>query len=92
MPFPRFQQMSQSEDERAAELYRIGWSQPEVARVMGRSRKAVRQALKRMGVPTRTSKSGQRELIDRQRVKDNRRKPVNSVFQLASKSVEPLAA
>ena len=83
MPWPQYAQMSRAEDERAADLYRIGFSQPEVARVIGRSRKAVRQALNRMNVKPRSSKAGQREWIDRQRCKDNRKKPVRSVFDLA---------
>jgi ParB-like chromosome segregation protein Spo0J len=84
MPWPQYEQMSRAEDERAAELYELGFSQPEVAGALGRSRKAVRQALKRMGVPIRTSQQGQREWIDRQRVKDNRKRPVNSVWQLGA--------
>jgi hypothetical protein len=82
MPFP---QMSKAEDERAAELYSLGFSQPEVAGALRRSRKAVRQALRRMGVQARSPHAGQREWIARQRVKDNRKKPVSSVFDLARK-------
>jgi biotin operon repressor len=82
MPFPQFAQMSAEEDRKAAELYEFGLSQPEVARRIGRSRNAVRQALRRMGIQVRTAKQGQREWLDRPRVKVNR-KPVRSVFELA---------
>jgi ParB-like chromosome segregation protein Spo0J len=83
MPFPQFEQMSRAEDERAAELYGLGFSQPEVAGALGRSRKAVRNALRRMEVSPRNPAQGQREWIERQRVKDNRKKPARSVFELS---------
>jgi IS30 family transposase len=74
--------MSQAEDEQIAELYSFGYSQPEVARRVGRSRTAVRRALKRQGIEARSPKQAQREWIDSQRVKDNRQRPVSSVFEL----------
>jgi hypothetical protein len=82
MPFPNYPQMSQAEDEQIAELYSFGYSQPEVARRVGRSRMAVRRALKRQGIESRTPKQAQREWLDSQRVKDVRKKPVSSVFEL----------
>lgn len=82
MPFP---QMAPHEDDRAAELYALGFSQPEVAGIMNRSRKAVRQALKRKGIQPRTSPDGYREWI-RRAGHGNRRKRINSVFALGATS------
>lgn len=84
MPFPNFQQLSPAEDERIAELYEMGFSQPEVARAVGRSRQAVRQALRRTGVPVRTSKQGQHEWLKRKNFISGRRMPPNSVFALGA--------
>jgi IS30 family transposase len=82
MPFPQFEQMSQAEDDQIAELYAFGYSQPEVARRVGRSRNAVRRSLKRQGIEPRQPKAAQREWLDAQRVKDVRKKPAISVFHL----------
>jgi hypothetical protein len=85
MAFHQFQQMTEAEDQRAAELYRLGFSQPEVARVIGRSRKAVRQALARSSIAPRSRADGYREWIARARGRGNRAKPpARSVFELSA--------
>lgn len=52
--------MTMPEAARAVQMYREGYSQPQIATALGRSRKAVRTALRQLGVQTRTSADGYR--------------------------------
>lgn len=94
MPFPNFARISPEEEAQAVALYRRGWSQQEVAEKIGRSRRAVRNALDRAGVRPRSperTKAAQRSR-ERDRLRSARRRaterratvpPLRSVFDLA---------
>lgn len=52
--------MTMPEAKRAAQMYAEGYSQPQVAKTLCRSRKAVRTALRQLGIPMRSSAEGLR--------------------------------
>jgi hypothetical protein len=54
------QLLTMPEATKAAQMYRQGLSHPQVARELGRSRKAIRTALRLLGVPARNASEAQR--------------------------------
>jgi biotin operon repressor len=52
--------MTMPEATKALQLYEAGYSQPQIAAEIGRSRKAVRTAFRQLGVQPRSSTDGYR--------------------------------
>jgi IS30 family transposase len=53
------------EARHVAKLYGMGYSQTQIARSLGRSRSAIRTALRLLGIPTRTPTAGYRAWLAR---------------------------
>jgi hypothetical protein len=51
------------EAKRAVQMHEQGYSQPQIAQALGRSRKAIRTGLRHMGVTPRTSADGYRSWL-----------------------------
>lgn len=57
--------MTMPEATRAVQMYAEGYSQPQIAKALGRTRTAVRTAFKQLGVKQRTPTEGVREWVKR---------------------------
>lgn len=57
--------MTMPEATKAVQMYQSGASQPEIAEALRRSRKAVRTALRQLGVPARSASDAQRVRYNR---------------------------
>lgn len=58
--------MTMPEAKKAAQMYEEGYSQPQIAQEIGRTRKAVRTAFRQLGIQPRSSAEGYRLWLAKQ--------------------------